>query len=47
MKPILTLPSAVLLTVLSTNMYAQNNKSENDYNLQKGDTCKLPWHNVT
>lgn len=35
MKPILTLPSAVLLTVLSTNMYAQNNKPENDFNLQK------------
>lgn len=35
MKRILTLLSAVLLTVLSGNMYAQKNKTENDYNLKK------------
>lgn len=35
MKRILTLLSAVLLTVLSGNVYAQKNKSENDYNLKK------------
>ena len=35
MKRILTLLSAVLLTVLSGNVYAQKNKTENDYNLKK------------
>ena len=35
MKHILTLLSAVLLTVLSGNVYAQKNKTENDYNLKK------------
>ncbi len=35
MKRILTLLSVVLLTVLSGNVYAQKNKTENDYNLKK------------
>ena len=35
MKHILTMVSAILLTILSTNVYAQKNKPENDYNLKK------------
>ena len=35
MKRILTLLSAVLLTVLSGNVYAQKNNTANDYNLKK------------
>ena len=35
MKRIQTLLSAVLLTVLSTNLYAQKNKTDYDYNLKK------------
>ena len=35
MKHILTLLSAILLTLLSSNVYAQKNKSEDDYKLKK------------
>ena len=35
MKHILTLASAILLTILSGNMYAQKNNTANDYNLKK------------
>ena len=35
MKRILTLLSAILLTVLSGNVYAQKNNTDNDYNLKK------------
>jgi len=35
MKKILTLMVAILLATMSSNVYAQKNKSENDYNLKK------------
>ena len=35
MKRILTILAAIVLAVLSTNVYAQKNKPENDYNLKK------------
>jgi len=35
MKKITVILSAILLTVLSGNVYAQKNKTENDYNLKK------------
>ena len=35
MKRILTLMVAILLATMSSNVYAQKNKSENDYNLKK------------
>ena len=35
MKRILTMMSAILLMVLSGNVYAQKNKTDNDYNLKK------------
>ena len=35
MKRILTLMVAILLATLSSNVYAQKNKTENDYNLKK------------
>ena len=35
MKRILTLLSALMLTVLNIDVYAQKNKTENDYNLKK------------
>ena len=35
MKRIITLLVAIMLTTLSVNVYAQKNKTENDYNLKK------------
>ena len=35
MKRIVTILAAIVLAVLSTNVYAQKNKPENDYNLKK------------
>lgn len=35
MKRILTLMVAILLATMSSNVYAQKNKTENDYNLKK------------
>ena len=35
MKRILTLMVAILLATMSGNVYAQKNKTENDYNLKK------------
>ena len=35
MKRLLTILAVILLTVLCRNVYAQKNKTDNDYNLQK------------
>ena len=35
MKRIITILAAIMLTTLSVNVYAQKNKTENDYNLKK------------
>ena len=35
MKRIFTLLAAIMLTTLSVNVYAQKNKTENEYNLKK------------